>query len=57
MNTPSAENALDNIVIYTLTVLAGFVSEHWYELAFLGFGAVHALIAFDKWKYERQERN
>ena len=54
-----AENKLTTLndwVIYTLALAGGFISDHWYELIFLGFAGVHAFIALDRWRYERSTR-
>jgi hypothetical protein len=31
--------------------------ENWAQLLFVAFGAVHAYIAWDKWRYERSKRD
>lgn len=41
---------------YLLAAAGGFVSEHWAELFFVTFGAIHAGVALDKWRHERRAR-
>lgn len=49
-------NTLNDWALYLITLAGGFVSEHWAELFFIMFGAIHAFVALDKWRYERSTR-
>ena len=33
-----------------------WLGENWAQLAFVAFGAVHAYIAWDNWRYKRSRR-
>ena len=56
LDTEGRLTTLDSWVIYGISMLGGFLSNHWYELIFLGLAGVHAYIALDKWRYERSIR-
>lgn len=56
MNIASAQHTADNWAVYAITAIGGFVTENWYEIGFLAFGAVHAWVAIEKWRYEKRNR-
>lgn len=59
---------VNNIVLSALTGIGAWMSgvmdatgpwigENWAQLAFVAFGAIHAYIAWDNWRYKRSMRD
>lgn len=47
----------NNIGLYLISAMGLWVADNWDTVAFVTFGAIHAYIAFDNWRYKRSLRN
>lgn len=51
-----AISAADNVSVSLVTATVGFFASNWPQILLVTFAAIHALIAIDKWWYERKQR-
>ncbi len=47
----------NNVALYIISAMGLWIADNWDTVAFVAFGAVHACIAFDNWRYKRSLRN
>lgn len=47
---------VNSVFLYAATAVGAWIGENWSTIAFVVFGAVHAYIALDNWRYKRSMR-
>lgn len=55
MNTTDTGHSGANVLIYLVTMMATFLAENWYVVFMVGFGAIHAYIAVQRFILDRKK--
>jgi hypothetical protein len=56
MLTSANPQTVNDWALYFVMLAGGFVSDNWYQIIFLTIAAVHAFVAWDKNRREREAR-
>jgi hypothetical protein len=56
MLTDAKTQILNDQSVFWLFAAGGFVSDNWYQIIFLGCACVHAYVAFDKNRRDKQAK-
>ena len=54
MNTIETGSTWSNLIVYAMTSVGMMLTDHWYLIGMLAFGAIHAFVAWQKNKRENE---
>ncbi len=54
MNTIETGSSNSNLIVYVMTLIGTTLTDNWYLIGMFAFGAVHAFIAWQKNKREKE---
>jgi len=54
VNTIETGSNSSNLIVYAMTLIGTTLTDHWYLIGMLAFGAIHAFVAWQKNKRENE---